>query len=175
MTAWKPALSALLLAATAGTAMADSTSEVLYRHKHWMVEGVTFDDGTVACLAEVDDPNDSFSIWAYADQTVKLQFYSTSWDFGDTGDTADLQVVIDRRSPWSLTGADLYLNSVLFTLPEGDASVDFLTEVAHGNKLYLNSSDGSDVSWYSLAGSSASMSTMIDCVNAISKDGNPFK
>ncbi len=176
MKIWSTLIGSVILASASGAALAESSSEVLFRHKHWMVEGVTFDDGTVACLAEVDDPNDSFSIWTYPDATIKLQFYSTSWDFGDTGDTADLQVVIDRRAPWNLTGADLYMNSVLFTLPGSDDAVNFLMEVANGNKLYLNDANGNGVVWYSLAGSSASMSAMIDCGNAIAgSDPNPFK
>jgi hypothetical protein len=164
-----------LLLAVGGAALADSTSEVLFRQQKWMVEDVTFDDGTVACLAEVDDPNDSFSIWTYPDKTIKLQFYSTSWDFGDKGDTADLELQIDRRAKWTLTGADLYKNSVLFTLPGVDDSVNLLTEVAAGNQLHLRNGDGSSVMDYTLAGSSASMSAMIDCGTAISRSSNPFK
>ena len=38
-------------------ALADQT-DVLYQHKSWMVEGVTFDDGTYACLAEVTEPGE---------------------------------------------------------------------------------------------------------------------
>ena len=37
---------------------------------------------------------------------MQLQFYSTAWEFGE-GDTADLEVQIDSRAPWNLTGADL--------------------------------------------------------------------
>ena len=91
--------------------------EVLYRHKAWLVEGVTFDDGSIACLAEVTDPGESFSIWTFPDRTIRLQFYSTDWDFGE-GDTADLEVEVDNRSPWTLTGANLTQNSVLFDLPD---------------------------------------------------------
>lgn len=168
-------LAAAALAAILGvTAQAETQSQVLFRHKHWMVEGVTFDDGTVACVAELDDPDDSFSIWTYPDTSIKLQFYSTSWDFGEDGGTADLELQIDRRAPWSLTDADLYKNSVLFTLPGSDEAVNLLMEVANGSRLYLRDSDGQDVVWYSLAGSSASMSAMIDCGTAISRDTNPF-
>lgn len=175
MKGWKTILGAAVLTALGGAALADSTAEILFRHKNWMVEGVTFDDGTIACLAETIGADDSFSIWTYPDRSIKLQFYSTSWEFGDTGDTADLQVQIDRRPIWTLTDADLYLNSVLFTLPDSDDAVDFLVEVSHGNRLHLRNDDGSDVMDYSLQGSSASMSAMIDCGNAISEDENPFK
>lgn len=167
-------LGAAVLIAAAQTAGAETQSQILFQYKHWMVEGVIFDDGTVACVAELDDPNDSLSIWTYPDKTIKLQFYSTSWDFGDNGSTADLQVQIDWRPIWTLTDADLYMNSVLFTLPGSNDAVEFLMEVANGNKLHLRDNGGNEVVWYSLAGSSASMSSMIDCGNAISSDANPF-
>jgi hypothetical protein len=154
--------------------LAEAQSEVLFQHKHWEVEIVGFDDGTFACLAEVDAQTDSFTLWLYADYTVKLQFYSTSWDFGD-GDTADLQVKIGNRAPWNLNEADLYQNSILFTLPEGDQSVRFLTEIAQGSRLYLGTSAGEPVMEYSLAGSNASMAALGECGEALRQaDGNPF-
>ena len=149
-------------------------TEVLYQHKAWLVEGVTFDDGSYACLAEVSDPGESFSIWVFPDRTIRLQFYSEEWDFGDK-DTANLEVEIDRRSPWTLTGANLTQNSVLFDLPDLDTSVNFVVEVAKGRTLYLRTEDGSDIRNYSLSGSSASIQYLVDCGNAIAGDSNPFQ
>lgn len=168
-------LSSLALAAglAALPALAQQ-SERLYSYKAWTVDGVTFDDGSVACLAEVSDPGESFSLWVFPDRTIRLQFYSEDWSFGES-DTANLEVEIDRRSPWTLTGANLTQNSVLFDLPDEDAAVDFVVEVARGNTLYLRSEAGEEVRSYSLAGSSASIQTLIDCGNAISADGNPFQ
>lgn len=174
MTFCRSVIAAALLAAVAGAAAAD-TSEVLFRYKNWMVEGVTYDDGTIACIAEVSDPTDNFSIWVYPDKSISLQFFSTAWDFGSTDSSADLEVQIDHRPHWSLTNATLHSSSVWFDLPDSDNSVELLTEVAHGNRLYLRNADGSDVMDYTLSGSSASMSALIDCGNAISRKGNPFK
>lgn len=154
--------------------MADPFSTSLYSYKHWEVEYVEFDDGTAACLAEVDAGTDSFTIWYYQDDSFRLQFYSTDWDFGE-GQTADMQVQIDRRDPWSMTGAELYKNSVLFNLPDNETGVRFLIEVAQGNKLNLGTAAGEAVKWYSLAGSRASMDAMIQCGEAMTKSsGNPF-
>jgi hypothetical protein len=157
----------------AAPALADRT-DTLFQHKAWKVQGVSFDDGTYACLAEVSDPGESFTIWIFQDASIRLQFYSEDWDFGE-GDTADLEVEIDRRSPWSLTAAELYKQSVLFDLPAADNAGDFVVEVARGNSLHLRSGDGTPVKDYSLSGSSASISKLIDCGDAITKDGNPFK
>jgi hypothetical protein len=162
------ALELLALPAFAGR------TDTLYAYKSWKVEGVTFDDGTYACLAEVTDPGESFSIWTYPDQTIQLEFFSSDWSFTD-GDTADLLVEIDRRGAWTLNGADLKENSVLFTLPDAKESVNFVVEVASGRTLHLRSADGTSVKDYSLAGSAASISSLVDCGTAISGDSNPFK
>jgi hypothetical protein len=168
------------LAAALGTAFASGgalaqQSEVLFAHKHWEVSIVGWDDGSVGCVAEVKAPGESFSIWTFADGAVQLQFYSTAWEFGQ-GQTADLGVQIDRRAPWNLTGAELYQNSVLFYLPDSNAGVNFISEVARGNRLYLRDDDGSDVQNYSLAGSSASIGALVECGDAITQrtPGNPF-
>ncbi len=168
-------LAAALIATTAGVADAQQ-SEVLFSHKHWEVSVVGWDDGSVGCVAEVKAPGESFSIWTFPDGTVQLQFYSTAWEFGE-GQTADLGVQIDRRAPWSLTGAELYQNSVLFYLPDSQAGINFITEVARGNRLYLRDDSGSDVQNYSLSGSSASIGALVDCGDVIIKrtPGNPFK
>lgn len=166
------ALMVVGLAAAAVPAFADRT-DVLYNYKSWQVEGVTFDDGTFACLAEVSDPGESFSIWTFPDKTIRLQFYSEDWDFGDSG-KADLEVEIDRRSPWSMTDAKLTKNSVLFDLPDQTESVNFIVEVARGSTLHLRSGDGTPVKDYSLSGSSASITYLIDCGTAISGSKNPF-
>ena len=167
MKAWFGTACAMAFAAASTQLVAETTSETLFKHKHWEVEIVGFDDGSVACLAEVDASSESFTVWVYPDQSVKLQFYSTSWEFGE-GETADLDVKIDRRASWDLTNAELYKNSILFNLPDSDAGVRFLTEIAQGQRLYLRSADKSPVQDYSLAGSRASMDALIACSDAIS-------
>ncbi len=163
---------ALAFGMAAVPALADR-SDTLYSYKSWQVEGVTFDDGTYACLAEVSDPGESFSIWTFPDQTIRLQFYSQDWDFGDN-DSADLEVEIDSRGAWTVPGATLTKNSVLYDLPDQKESVNFVLEVAKGNTLHLRDANGGGVKDYSLAGSKASISKLIDCSTAISGSTNPF-
>lgn len=166
---------AVVLAGLAGPSLAEPTSVTLFQHKNWEVELVTFDDGGRACLAEVDATTDSFTVWLYQDATFKLQFYSQEWDFGDPGTTADLQLRVDRRSPWNLTQAELYKSSVLFTLPDSDTGVRFLVEVAAGRDLLLATAAGEGVKSYSLSGSSASMRAMLECGDTITGNtSNPF-
>ena len=167
-------LAAAFVAASSSGAVAQQ-SEVLFSHKHWQVSVVGWDDGSIGCVAEVTAPGESFSIWTFPDGAVQLQFYSSAWEFGE-GQTADLGVQIDRRAPWSLTGAELYQNSVLFYLPDDQAGVNFITEVARGNRLYLRDDDGSDVNNYSMSGSSASIGALVECGDVITQKtpDNPF-
>jgi hypothetical protein len=169
---FRTGLAATVIVALAGSAGAQQ-SEILFSHKHWEVQIVGWDDGSVGCVAQVSAPGETFSIWTYPDGAVQLQFYSTAWEFGE-GQTADLEVQIDRRAPWNLTGAELYQNSVLFYLPDNNAGIDFIVEVARGNRLFLRSADGSDVQNYSLAGSRASIDALVECGNAIGRAPNPF-
>jgi hypothetical protein len=162
----KAAFFVLVLGVIATPALANPTATTLYEYKHWHVQAVQYDDGTISCLAEVSDYSNSFTVWVNQDQSLRLQFYSTAWDFGE-GDTADLRVKIDRRSPWTLTDAELYKNSILFDLPNSDASVNFLVEIAQGTRAYLQTSSGEPVIDYSLAGSKASMNALIECGNAL--------
>lgn len=169
------AVAGLAVLAAVALPAAAQQSEVLFQHKHWKVELVGWDDGTVGCVASVEAPGESFSIWTFTDQSVQLQFYSTQWQF-TSGETADLQVQIDKKPLWNLTNADLNQNSVLFTLPDSDAGVDFIMEVAKGNRLYLRSADGSPVQDYSLSGSRASIEALVNCGDVITSQnpGNPF-
>jgi hypothetical protein len=165
---------ALALGLLAGPVAAQD-SEVLYTNRSWQVEVTRFDDGTYGCVAQVSAPGESFSIWSFQEGGVRLQFYSTQWEFGE-GETADLEVQIDRRGPWTLTAAELYKNSVLFDLPPGDDGARFVREVSNGSVLYLRNDNGEDVQSYSLAGSNASIDALIECEGAITDNSpkNPF-
>lgn len=167
-------LAAAVLAVSLPTmTLAAPVSEIVYQRKAWEVQIVGYDDGSISCVAQVRHGGESFSIWSDADESVRLQFYSSGWDFD--GGTADLEIQIDRRAPWTMTNAELYLQSVLFDIPDNDSGIRFLTEVMRGNVLYLRNDRGQHVQSYSLAGSSASIQALIDCVDVLQTNpGNPF-
>jgi hypothetical protein len=169
----KRCLAGAVLGASAAAAQAETQSEVIFQRGAWDVQVVSFDDGTQSCVANTYQGGDSFSVWGDADDLIKLQFYSEAWDFGE-GDTANLEVEIDRRSPWTMTNAELYLQSVLFNIPDSDAGVRFLTEVMNGRTLFLRNESGEGVQSFALSGSSASIQSLIDCVDALGRPANPF-
>jgi hypothetical protein len=158
--------SAVLFGLIAAPTLATADQKVLFQHKNWMVAVNSFDDGTIACQAAVDEGAESFTIWVFQDQSVRLQFYSTDWNYTD-GETADLQVEIDHRGAWTLTGANLTGNSALFDLPDSNQSSKFIVEVAQGKSAHLRDSDGAGVRDYPLAGSKASIAALIECADGI--------
>ncbi len=160
------ALIAIGLAGILGaTAAPAQQSEIVFSRKAWQVELVAFDDGTFGCVAHVTRPRGSFSVWIFEDDTARLQFFSDEWEF--EGGTADLEIQIDRRGPWTLTNAELYENSVLFNLPDSRDGKRFIREVAAGNKLILRDDDGEQVRQFTLAGSAASMLALAECGETI--------
>jgi hypothetical protein len=159
-------ISALFVATVGGPVLAaNSTDKVLYSYKDWEVRVVAWDDGTMACVAQVTYPEDSFSIWADKTNPIKLQFYYSGWNFDDS--TADLEVQIDGQSAWSMTNANLYKQSVLFDLPDSNSGTQFLREVIGGTTLHLRNDTGKSVQDYSLWGSQASISALTKCVDAL--------
>jgi hypothetical protein len=91
---------------------------------------------------------------------------------------ASSYVAIHYAPPWhkmpsegastpSLTNAQLDQNSVFFNLSDEGTSLKFLREVMRGNVLNLLTSNGSLIERYSLAGSSASILALSECVDAL--------
>ncbi len=148
-------------------------TERLLTYKHWYVQAVAFDDGTLACEATVQGSTESFSIWTYADQTVELQFYLENKWFGESETYNDIEVEIDRRGAWDLTDAVFYKNSIFFTLPANnwDTAMELVGEVARGNRLYLRNNVGADQAWFSLSGSSRSIQALAECQNLLNRSG----
>ena len=163
---------ALFLSATVFTAFPANAIEStrLFTYKHWAVDAVAFDDGTLACQASVEGDDLSFSIWTYADRSVELQFYLGFEDFGSSEYFKDILLEVDRRGEWDLSDAKFYQNSIFFLLPpsDWDAAMDLLEEIAAGNKLSLMNRFGEEQAWFSLAGSRATIRELSECQSLIS-------
>lgn len=155
-----------------GPALADRT-DILFQAGNWTVEGVTTQDGGYFCQATVRGPDDSFSIRPLPDTTVRLQFYSEDWEFGE-GAVARVQVQIDRKPVRTFAGATLLQNSVFVDLQDIGASEDFALEIARGMAVFLRTQTGTDVRTYSLAGSAAAMRFLASCDATAIPDRNPF-
>ena len=148
-------------------------TETLFEFRNWVVKGVTTDDNTFVCNATVTLSGDSFSIRPLLGQTVRLEFHSQDWEFGE-GDTADIQVEVDRFPARDFVGATLLQSSVFVDLPDPTDGQSFLAEVAAGTRLILRSAAGTDVRTYSLFGSAAAIQQLVDCAALPVPDRNPF-
>ncbi len=149
-------------------------SEIVFSRGAWIVRIVKFDNGDLACSAEVTQGRDTFAIWSYQNGYTELQFFSPNWQFD--GGTANLVVQIDRRNEWTLSNAELTQNSVFFGLENEQGAVDFLIEVAQGRNIYVRNAQGESVISYTLSGSRASIDVLVQCEAALGGlDGNPFK
>ncbi len=167
------AVAAIVVALMVPTAALALDTERLLTYRHWYVQVVAFDDGTLACEASVQGESESFSVWTYPDQTVELQFYLENKYFGDSESTNDIEVEIDRRGAWDMTDAIFYKNSIFFTLPSDnwDLAMDFVNEVSRGNTLYLRNNVGADVAWFSLSGSARSINALAECQDLLTTSG----
>ncbi len=149
--------------------------DVFYKHKAWQVSILKYDDGSIECRAAVGSQNKSFSIWGDGIGNVRIQFYDSSWQFNN--ENANVVVQIDRRPRWDLTNVLLDDSSVWMDLDSGRPSERFIGEVMRGNVLKLFTSSESLIERYSLAGSSASIRKLSECITWLeSQDGddNPF-
>lgn len=155
---------ALLLFGTA-PALADPSAKVLMQEKQWDAEILSYDDGTFACLAQVDLADRTFTIWSYPDRAVRLQFYAPGWDFG-ADHRVRYEVAVDA-GPARVMTAQAFKNSILFDVPTGESWVDFLYDVTLGRVLYLRDAAGAAAMDYPLAGSGAALAALIQCGAAI--------
>jgi hypothetical protein len=133
-------------------ANADPKTETLFKQLNWETSRVTFDDGDVACLAEVanHDSSESMSLWRFRD-TLRLQFYSEAWSFGE-GEQADIDLKIDDLASWQMTNAELYKNSVLFDLPADENGDKLTMELRSGKTAVVTGDSAIGYRNYSLLG-----------------------
>ncbi len=150
---------------------ASAESFTVFQHKHWEVTYETGDNNDLSyCTAGVNNTEDGISVRLLAD-TQKLVFfaYMPKWDFEDA--EGSIRVWIDSRSPWKLeaTGDG---KAIFSTLPSNAATVDFLTEIIQGSRLYVSTSTSPKSTWdiwVSLNGSTKAVNALMDCKEKLGK------
>jgi hypothetical protein len=155
----------LALACSAVSANAETKVELLFSKVNWKTERVTFDDGDVGCVAEVrnQDGTEVMSFWRFKN-TYRLQFYSISWEFGESG-KADVKLKIDDLDSWNLKNSELYKNSVLFDIPPGKENGDaFVAELRGGKFIVLQGAEAVGYRNYSLLGAAEAIDHLESCL-----------
>lgn len=155
---------ALTLGATAAPAQPYDTTR-LFTRGSWYVE-LTHDtsDGELWCSAETrNNEAQVFSVTTYDDGAVILFVFDDRWDLAPR--SIDFVVNIDRQR-WTISGdADGIAISV--SLDDKDQADDFLVDLARGGSVSVANTDERRIASFSLSGSSAALSTLMECWDSI--------
>lgn len=156
----KPTLLAALVAAPAA-----AETWTLSTHQHWSVQFYEY-DGNRGCSAKVDAGDAAFWI-SYDENGLDVNIASDEWKFGQYG-TGDMAVWVDDFVQWDVTNANAMFDMVWFDL----TAPDFIKEISRGHRVYADIDlDGKWDIWFSLAGSSAALVDLDDCVNKLDSEG----
>ncbi|MGR3722280.1 hypothetical protein [Abyssibius alkaniclasticus] len=149
--------------------------DTLYSRGNWRLDRNVHTDGFLSCESRTANNNDfSFSLFTWQDGRVSIRFQSGNWNFGDMIQDVEFVVKIDNRPIWNLTGSKANdMIQVTIITPDNDLT-RFLREVRAGNTLYLGNANSSEITRFSLAGTTATLSQHARCEDTIlSGGGNP--
>ncbi len=137
----------------------------LFNRGAWYVE-LTHDteDGQLWCSGETrNNSAQTFSVTTYDDGAVVLFVFDNSWNLAPRA--VNFIVYIDRQR-WTISGdADGVAISV--ALDGKDKADEFLVDLARGNSVAVANADDRRIASFSLSGSSAALSTLMDCWSSI--------
>ncbi|MEX0969222.1 MAG: hypothetical protein WD046_02115 [Paracoccaceae bacterium] len=149
--------------------------DTLYSRGNWRLDRNVHTDGFMSCESRTSNNNNfSFSLFTWQDGRVSIRFQSNSWNFGDTIQDVAFVVKVDNRPIWNLTGskADDVIQVTIVT-PDNDLT-RFLREVRAGRTLYLGNANSSEITRFSLSGTTATLSQHARCEDSIlTGGGNP--
>ncbi|MEM9755288.1 MAG: hypothetical protein AAF914_04810, partial [Pseudomonadota bacterium] len=123
------------------------------------------EDGSLAwCSAETDNNNfQTFTVAGFSTGDGGLFIFDDRWNFHER----DVAFILDIDGlRWDITGTASGDNlSLIFN--DVDDTLQFLQDLAGGSSVTVRDTDFSTVGSFSLAGSRASLSSMIDCWSSI--------
>jgi len=155
---------ALTLGATAAPAQPYDTTR-LFTRGAWYVE-LTHDtsDGELWCSAETrNNEAQVFSVTTYDDGAVILFVFDDRWSLAQRA--VDFIVYIDRTR-WTISG-DADGIGISVSLDDKDQADDFLVDLARGGSVSVANADDRRIAAFSLAGSSAALSSLMECWDSI--------
>jgi hypothetical protein len=117
-----------------------------------------YDAGTVVRLGFSPDDDEAY-----------LMVGNAKWNSIQDGKDYDVQVRMDRDSPWYVTATGVQFDGLPFLMAETD-DTDFLLDFAKKNSLAV-SYGGQTVTSLSLSGTYAAVSEMINCQEQVNKRG----
>lgn len=132
--------------------------ETLYSRGNWRLDINFHDDGALSCESRtVNSQGYVMSLFTWDDGDYIIRFTNDGWSFGDNSQDQDFVVRIDRRSPWDISGSKFGDIIQTIVTPPSSSLTRFFSEVARGNTLYLYNDRGSEITRFSLSGSSRTL------------------
>lgn len=117
-----------------------------------------YDAGTVVRLGFSPDDGEAY-----------LMVGNTKWASIKDGKDYDIQVRMDRDSPWYVTATGVQFDGVPFLMATTDQP-DFLIDFARKNSLAVNF-NGQTITSLDLSGTYAAVSEMLNCQDQVDKVG----
>lgn len=155
-----------LLAAPAAMAQELVDENEIYRAGAWNVTVATFDDGSKACIANVDSAASTFSLWTFDDDTGFIGVYSPG--LGAMSRTELLSMEIDRRGAWNLNNPEAATDDDIFVeLGDDRATERVIEQIMAGRTLAIKNAGGGVEESFSLRGSSSAIQSTIICLEGI--------
>ena len=170
----------LTAAAMLGSAaFAQSDWETLYERGDWRLDVNMYDDGALSCESyTVGSSEIVFSVFSWQGGNYSFEFYKDEWKFPSEVTDEDFVIQIDRRPPWDISGSKQDQTIWVEVANTDRDALNFLTEVARGQNVYLKNTKGAIIGRFSLRGSSATLAQHRDCAASIysetAGDSDPF-
>lgn len=165
-------LTAFFALAFAAPARAEFQTETLFSARNWTVE-LTHDtsDGQLWCAAQtVNNRDQAFDLTAFDTGAMTVFFFDHSWDLAER--TVETYVDIDR-SRWEID-ADAGGIALSVSLEDKDNAAEFVNDLAKGQSLTLLNLQERKLASFSLSGSRAAITSLMECWESITTS-NPFQ
>lgn len=147
-------------------------SKTLFKKGAWFVE-ITHDsqDGNLWCTATTTNRySQSLVITAYDTNELVLFVFDDAWKLKPRPVTFLVDVDYSR---WTMNG-EAGGSNVSVRMADVDKTIKFLKEIKRGSAVAVYNESDHRLATFSLSGSSAAISELMECWVAISKQADPF-
>ena len=135
----------------------------LFKKGHWEVVLLRYDDRSTACIARNSSGNKEFQIYVNGDVEELAIFYDDS----NVNETLKLfQFAVDDYASWYSESPFLDSGWLIMDLISGSdkAVTELIQEIRKGQELFHLDDNNKIISNFSLKGSAASISELVNCI-----------
>jgi hypothetical protein len=138
--------------------------ETVFEQDAWRLDVNIWDDDSLSCESRaVNDDGIVLRYESWPDGMVTLSLYKETWQFPSDSVIETYNLRIDQSEPWEVTG-DKYDSSVTSDLdPTEEGVITLLDAMAHGKTLFVESSKGTEITRFHLAGFGPTLGQHREC------------